>query len=158
MARNTLVFTATMVLLLLVVLATCRWLLGVLDPRPSLVAWAVCWVAGLFGLVLAPVSKRYDTSGLSSVLVGMMVRMGLPLVLLVIVFVQWGKPAALNLAVYVLVFYPFMLVVATLQSVAGGAGQLVKRAVTRGIGYEAEGCRPSAMRGDRKTSESGNNG
>ena len=87
-----------------------------------------------------------------------MVRMGLPLVLLVIVFVQWGKPAALNLAVYVLVFYPFMLVVATLQSVAGGTGQLVKRAVTRGIGYEAEGCRPSAMRGDRKTSESGNNG
>lgn len=64
LARNTLVFTGTMFLLLLVVLAACRWLLDMLAPWLFLWAWFGCWFAGWLDLVLELLTQRFASTGL----------------------------------------------------------------------------------------------
>jgi len=106
-----------MILLLLGVLATCRWILGYSESQLPIAAGAVCWTAGIFGLLLARFAERFDESGLGSVMVGMVVRTGFPLLAILLVYAKWGKPITLDLARYLLVFYPVMLLTATWLSV-----------------------------------------
>lgn len=82
----------------------------------ALAAGTVCLVSGLGALAVGRVFHSPQTM-VHGVLLGMMIRMALPLAVCLVVYVQGGVLADHGMAFFLLGIYPLMLLVETVLSV-----------------------------------------
>ena len=106
-----------------------------IGPKMLLLAVAVCVGVGIKMIVIEHTFFGFH-SGLLTMAMGMVFRMGIPLMVCGIVTIQFGKEMGQSLARYLLVVYPITLLLETLLTVfhfnaeddIGGGGQVTEPA------------------------------